>query len=321
MEAVETGGVTDNLIDTMTDGPPTAGHLPGPEVARYLPVTNRIDSHDYLMKMKGRPGRRDSVAVIPISGVLVYGEGSVDTAGSIDIADAIERARMTRGVRAIVLRIDSPGGDVRAGEAIRRAVEATRRDWNIPVVASLGDLAASGGYWIAVESDLILTRPETITGSIGVYSLSVTFEQALARWLGIRIDGWGTTPWSGMAHPGRSLDERTAALYEASVQDIDRMFRDLVSEKRGLDDQTVRELAGGIPWSGKRALEYGLADREGGLTDAVAAARELAGDEDLQVLYFDSFLDPREEMLSRLMWGATVQRRMFGSGLLRGYRN
>ena len=317
VDAVETGGVVEGIIEEQLAG---GDSLPS-EVSRYLPKTNRIDSFDYLMKMKGRPGNRDSVAVIPISGALVYGEGGAGTAGSVEITGAIERARMNRDVKAIVLRIDNPGGDVRAGEEIRRTVEETRRDWDMPVVASMGDLAASGGYWIAVESDLILTRRETITGSIGVYSLSVTFEQALSLWLGIRIDGWGTTPWSAMANPGRALDERAAALYAASVQDIDMMFRRLVSEKRNLGEDTVRDLAGGIPWSGKRALEYGLADREGGLNDAVAAARELADDTELQVLYFDSFLDPREEMLNRLMWGASAQRRLFRSGLRRGYRN
>jgi protease-4 len=177
----------------------------------------------------------------------------------------------------------------------------------------MGNLAASGGYWIAVESDLIVSRPETITGSIGVYSMSLSFEEALSKWLGVHIDGIGTTPWSGSSHPGRSLDERNASLYASGVRDIDGMFRTLVSDKRGLSPEDVDELAGGIPWSGKRALDNGLADVSGGLKQARESAAELAGMEDWNILYFEGAEDPGERILGRFLRGGQTGRMASGS--------
>lgn len=270
--------------------------------------SEQVDALDYVRKQYPKGNRGSIIAVVPVVGTLVYGEGGAGMAGSTDVVNAIISARDMPGVKAIVVRIDSPGGDVRAGEAVRRVLEETRSQWGLPVVASMSNLAASGGYWIAVESDLIVTRPETITGSIGVYSLSLNFEKALSQWLGIRIDGIGTTPWSGAGHPGRALDERTASLYEAGVADIDKMFQNLVAEKRDLSDEVVSSLAGGIPWSGKRALENGLADQSGGLAAARKSAADLAGLETWRTLYFDKSADPREQMLGRLLWGLRIKR-------------
>lgn len=267
----------------------------------------RVDALDYVFRTSFRNRGEAIVAVVPVVGTLVYGEGGSGMAGSRDVADSIRIARDTHGVKAIVLRIDSPGGDVRAGEEIRRVLEETRTVWKLPVVASMGNLAASGGYWIAVESDLIVTRPDTITGSIGVYSLSLSFEEALSKWLGVRIDGLGTTPWSGANHPGRTMDERTASLYAAGVGDIDSLFRSLVSTKRNISLDDLAPLAGGIPWSGKRALETGLADRSGGLNDARKAAAELAGLERWQSVYFEKGLDPGTRLLNRLLWGSRTR--------------
>lgn len=187
IDAVDTGGVVEDIL-----------------AERFGSDADRkIDALDYLRRLPAGVRGGSTVAVIPVVGALVYGRGGAGTAGSDDIIASIEAARNTPGVEAVLLRIDSPGGDVRAGEAVRRAVQETKIEWDMPVVASMGNLAASGGYWIALESDLIVTRPETITGSIGVYSLSVTFQEALKRWLGIRVDGYGTTPWSGSDHPDR----------------------------------------------------------------------------------------------------------------------
>jgi len=297
VDKIETGGVLKSLIESQF----------GSDESR------RIDALDYVGAEFHQAGKDGTVAVIPVVGTLVYGEGSAGNAGSSDIVQAISAAAETRDVKAIVLRVNSPGGDVRAGEDIRRALEKIRRDQGLPVVVSMGNLAASGGYWIAVESDLIVTRPETITGSIGVYSMSLSFEEALEKWLGVHIDGIGTTPWSGSAHPGRSLDERTASLYASGVRDIDGMFRSLVSEKRGLPEEDVAMLAGGIPWSGKRALQSGLADISGGLPQARESAAELAGMKDWNTLYFEGGADPGEKLLGRLLWGQRSMRGATGS--------
>ena len=305
VDLIETGGVLENLLDSQF----------GNDESR------RIDALDYVRSEYPRHGGKETIAVVPIVGTLVYGNGTASQAGSSDIAQAINNAADTRGVGAIVLRIDSPGGDVRAGEEVRRAVAKIKKDYGLPIVVSMGNLAASGGYWIAAESDLIVTDADTITGSIGVYSMSLSFEEALSRWLGVRIDGFGTTPWSGMENPGRSMDERTASLYASSVKDIDSMFRNLVAEKRGLTAEQVDELAGGIPWSGSRAVDLGLADTTGGLKEAREAAAELAGFSEWNVLYFDKKGDSREELLSRILWGkqggrASVSRSMWQTSIL-----
>ncbi len=287
VDTVETGGVLEGILsERFGDNP-----------------RRRIDALDYAARVFRGGAGAPKIAVIPVTGALVYGEGSAGTAGSDDIVGAVTAARELPGVAALVVRIDSPGGDVRAGEAVRRSLAETREKWGLPVVASMGDMAASGGYWIALESDLIVTRPETVTGSIGVYSLTMTFEKALRDWLGVRIDGVGTTPWSGGNHPGRSLDDRYASLYASGIKDIDMLFQGLVAEKRGLDEEAVASLAGGIPWSGGRAVASGLADKFGGLEEARKAAAELAGVEKWKSLYFEGPVDPRAELMGRLLWG------------------
>jgi len=289
VDAVETGGVFEAYLEAV------------------LGTSNQVDAIDYAERKYRRQRHGSSIAVVPIVGPLVYGEGRAGIAGSHDVIDAIDRARNTPNVKALVLRIDSSGGDVWAGESIRWAVEETRSKWNLPVVASLGDIAASGAYWIAIESDLIVTRPETITGSIGVFTIALSLEEALYKWLGVRIDGLGTTRWSGSGHLGRSLDERDYSLYSLAVADIDGFFRRIVAEKRGLSEEQVDELAGGA-WSGVRALDYRLVDEKGGGGDAIAAAAELAGLVRWHVMYFERELDYREALFGRLLWGNLARR-------------
>jgi len=289
VDAIETGGVLNAYLETVFGTP------------------KKLDAIDYVLWKYRRQRNWPTIAVVPVVGALKYGEGGAGITGSYDVIDAIDRARNTSRVKAVVLRIDSPGGDVWAGESIRRAVKETRSEWNLPVVASLGDTAASAAYSIAIESDLIVTRPETITGSIGVFSVALSFEEALSKWLGVRMDGLGTTHWSGIDHPGKSLDERYASLIELSVSDIDGHFRDIVAERRGLSEARVNELAGGA-WSGVRALDYHLVDESGGAGDARRAAAKLAGLTSWNVMYFERELDYREELLGSLLWGAQTRR-------------
>lgn len=282
VDAIETGGVLDARLKSV------------------LGDAKQVDAIDYVQRSRKGESQWPVIAVIPVVGPMVYGKGGPGMAGSYDVISAIERARDTPKVKAIVLRIDSTGGHVWAGELIRRALEETRREWDLPIVASLGDSAASAAYWIAIESDLILTSPETITGSIGVFSIALRFEEALSKWLNVRVDGVGTTHWPGAFHPGRSLDERVSSLFSLSVSDIDGLFRRIVAEKRGLPKARVDELAGGA-WSGLRALNYQLVDESGGGRDARKAAAELAGLTRWEVMYFERELDYGEELLGRLI--------------------
>jgi len=292
VDAIETGGTLDARLKLV------------------LGDTEQIDAIDYTLRVRRGEPRSPIIAVIPVVGPMVHGRGGPGIAGSYDVVNAIDRARNTPRVEAIVLRIDSPGGDVWAGELIRRALEETRKEWNLPIVASLGDSAASAAYWIAIESDLIITSPETITGSIGVFSIALSFEEALSKWLSVRVDGVGTTRWQGGFHPGRKLDERESSLFSLSVSDIDGFFRRIVAERRELPRSRVDELAGGV-WSGLRALDYHLVDESGGSRDAKMAAAELAGLTRWEVMYFEREVDYGEELFRRLLsrLGETAARR------------
>ena len=258
IDEVETGGVLKQRLDTV--------------FGEDNPYMDALDYRAGLKQLRSR----GIVAVVPIVGVLVSGTGvPYQETGSTDVLAALETAQSTSNVAAIVLRIDSPGGDARAAEDIRRGIQQIRNA--VPVVVSMGNYAASGGYWIAIESDAIFARPETVTGAIGVYAFSVTFEKGLADWLGVRFDGVGTTPWSGMGSIGQSMNDRMASIYNSSVMDVDILFRNLVAAKRGLSEDELNAVSGGMAWSGQQALNLGLVDMQGSLRDAVSHAADLAG--------------------------------------------
>ena len=145
------------------------------------------------------------------------------------------------------------------------------------VVASMGPVAASGGYWIATAADEIWASPTTITGSIGIFAVLPTVDRALARYLGVRLDGAGTTPWAGAVHPGRPLPPEIAEAIQLAIEDGYRDFITKVAESRELDVEFVDEIGQGQVWIGSDALVRGLVDELGGLEDAIEAAAELAG--------------------------------------------
>jgi protease-4 len=240
---------------------------------------NQIHHRDYLRATRRespeRPGDRQRVAQITIQGPIVDGYGDVGTAGGDQIAELLHEARRDDTVKAVLLRIDSPGGSVTASERIRRAVLALREAGK-PVVASMSSQAASGGYWVAMDSDEIWAYESTITGSIGVFGLWLSFEEGLRK-LGIRTDGVGTTPLAGGLRIDRALAPEVGRVFQASVNHIYNQFLDGVAAARDIDRQTVDTLAEGRVWSGSKALSLDLVDRIGGLHEAADRAAELAG--------------------------------------------
>ena len=214
-------------------------------------------------------------------------------------------------MKAVVLRVDSPGGSVFASQVIRDEVLALR-DAGKPVVASMSSTAASGGYWVSMSADRIVASPYTITGSIGVYGMITTFERSL-NYLGISTDGIGTTPWAGMLRADRTLSDEGRAMFQAS---IDRDYQDFVSyvaDGRGMDVIEADALAQGRIWTGSDAVENGLADELGELDDAVSIAAELAElDQDSTGRkFFEKTVDPAKQMLLDLMrqadsWGFDI---------------
>lgn len=215
------------------------------------------------------------VALIVVQGEIVDGPGMSGQAGGDAIAQMLEDARRDDKVAAVVLRVDSPGGSARASELIRREVVALRAAGK-PVVASMGTVAASGGYWVSMEADQIWAHPATITGSIGIFGLIPTISEPLEK-LGIHTDGVGTTPLAGAFRSDRPLSADVAAIFQSEVEKGYRDFVQGVASGRKLDVAKVESIAQGRVWSGVAAKELGLVDSFGGLDDAAQAAATLAG--------------------------------------------
>jgi protease-4 len=215
------------------------------------------------------------LALVVVQGEIVDGPGEVGQAGGETIADLLDQARRDKDVAGVVLRIDSPGGSAWASEQIRRAVDALRAVKK-PVVASMSSVAASGGYWVAMDADRIYAHESTVTGSIGIFGLIPTVDKPLER-LGVHTDGVGTTELAGSFRMDRPLSPQVAAIVQAQVEKGYQDFITGVSKGRKLPLEKVETIAEGRVWSGADAKTLGLVDEFGGLEDAAAAAAKLAG--------------------------------------------
>jgi protease-4 len=218
--------------------------------------------------------RTGQIGVVTVAGNIVDGAAGPGTAAGDTIAEHIEKGLRDRDLSALVVRIDSPGGSTTASERIRRAV-LDARSTGIPVVISMGSVAASGGYWIATAGDTILAEPETITGSIGVFGILPSFEGALTK-LGVGADGIKTTPLSGEPDLLRGPSPEADRLLQTGIEATYRRFLSLVSAARKLPVERVNEIAQGRVWDGGAARQLGLIDRFGSLEDAIAEAARRA---------------------------------------------
>ena len=225
-----------------------------------------------------------NVAVVTASGAIVDGSSQGQgTAAGDDIAAQLREAREDEDVKAVVLRVDSPGGSAFASEVMRDEVLKLKAAGK-PVMVSMGSLAASGGYWISANADRIFASPSTVTGSIGIFGFVPTFENSLAE-LGVYTDGVGTTPLSGFTATGLGpLPEQGATILQMSIEEGYDRFLTIVSEGRGMTKPEVDQVAQGRVWIGSAAIELGLVDEMGGLEDAAAAAAEAAGLEDYDLV-------------------------------------
>ncbi len=198
-------------------------------------------------------------------------------------------------MKAVVLRVDSPGGSAFASEVIRDAMAATRAE-GVPIVVSMGSVAASGGYWIATEADRVLALSTTITGSIGVYGIVPTVERSMEA-LGIYSDGVSTADISGIMQLDRAMTPQAEMVFQAGVDNIYTQFLALVAEARNSTPAEVHEIAQGRVWTGEQALELGLVDQLGDLNEAVKVAAELANLADYMVDYRRKPLSAYEQLL------------------------
>ena len=236
---------------------------------------NAIGGRDYMVARDRPITSGAGVAVVHVSGAIVDGEGAAGQAGGDAIATLIDEATADEDMKALVVRIDSGGGSATASEQIRLAM-LNARAAGMPVVASFGPAAASGGYWVGTGADVIYASSTTITGSIGVFGIIPTFERTLGE-LGISTDGVGTTPFSGQPDIAGGLNDPTRALIQSSVADTYRRFVALVAHARSLPVAEVERIAEGRVWSGARARELKLIDNFGDLETAVLEAARRSG--------------------------------------------
>ncbi|EKE86964.1 signal peptide peptidase SppA [Idiomarina xiamenensis] len=240
---------------------------------------------------------RDQIAVIVARGSIVPGYQKPGMIGGDSTAEQLRDARLNKHTKAVVFRIDSPGGSGFASEKIRQQVLELKRA-GIPVVVSMSSVAASGGYWIAADADEIFAAPTTITGSIGVFGVVMTFEDSLAQ-IGVHSDQVNTTELSGMTTV-KALNESQQEMFQLSVESAYEQFINLVANARGMTPAAVHEIAQGRIWTGRQALELGLVDELGGFDDAVAKAAELAAIDSYRLQTYQPELTAREQFIAEL---------------------
>ncbi len=236
---------------------------------------NSILLKDYLKvssPVRDRSG--SAVGIVYVAGDIVDGKAPPGVAGGDTIADLISEAMANDDIKALVVRIDSPGGSVSGSERIRQAIIDAKAE-GLPIIASMGPVAASGGYWVSTAADEVFAEPSTITGSIGVFAIIPTFAKTLEK-LGIGADGVKATPYSGQPNVLEGLNPATKLLLQASVDDVYRRFTGLVAKSRHLTPARVDEIGQGRVWAGGTAHQLGLVDHLGGLDAAIAAAARRA---------------------------------------------
>jgi protease-4 len=234
---------------------------------------NRIKLQSYIAD-RSADAADGPIGVVTIAGTIVDGKAPDGTAGGESIAETIEAGMQQGGLKALVVRVDSPGGSVLASERIRQAILAAKAE-KLPVVVSMGSVAASGGYWVATPADYIFAEPSTITGSIGVFGILPSFQGSLQK-LGLGADGVKTTPQSGEPDVLKGPSPEVSRLLQASVESIYRRFLGIVSESRRKPPAEIDRIAQGRVWDGGTARQLGLVDGFGGMEEAIAKAAQLA---------------------------------------------
>jgi len=250
---------------------------------------------DYTAK-SGSDSAKDRVAVLYAYGDIVSGEGSTDQIGSEKISRELRKLRGDDRVKAIVLRVNSPGGSALASDIIWREVELTKKVK--PVVVSMGDYAASGGYYIAAAADSIFAEKTTLTGSIGVFGVIPNMKNLFNNKLGLHFDGVKTGKYADMmTAPDRPLTAEETVIIQAEVNKTYQTFLTRVADGRKLSVAAVDSIAQGRVWTGEQALGLGLVDRIASLDQAIAAAAQKAKIKDYRVLRYPALKEPFSALL------------------------
>jgi protease-4 len=275
----------------------------------------QIDFRDYLHATRLAAGRstegEGDVGVIVASGMIVDGETPPGTVGSDSMIELIRQARDDDDIRAVVLRVDSGGGSQFASDLILSELKLLR-DAGKPLIVSMGDIATSGGYLISLAAEEIWANPDSVTGSIGVVAALPVADRTLEK-IGIRLDGIGTTRYSGDFSPLGGLSPEAQEIIQLSVDSSYRRFLAQVAEGRSMSVEDVEPVAGGRIWTGRDARRLGLVDKLGGLDAAIESAAARAGLEDeYTVRYLEQPIDFGDALAIRFLTGVSGLTQRFG---------
>ncbi|MGX3013445.1 signal peptide peptidase SppA [Ursidibacter sp. B-7004-1] len=280
-------------------------------------VYRHIDFFDYVASLTDRfdVTGKNKIAVVNVEGEITWGESDESSAGSDTIVKLLQQAQDDETIQGVILRINSPGGSAMASELIRQQAEALQQAGK-PVIASMGGMAASGGYWIAATSDKIIASPSTLTGSIGIFGLAVTFEKT-AKKLGISEDGVSTSPLASQSAL-KSLPKEQGEVIQISIENGYDRFLELVSRGRKMDKATVDKVAQGQVWLGTSAFEKGLVDQLGDFDDAYAIMAEIInqkrqaeGKPAIEKFETQWLIEHQDDFLSQIMRDFKMQSKVY----------
>ncbi len=264
----------------------------------YLQVSSKAYSSLTKASPKKSEVSKNKVAVVIAAGSILDGSQPPGSIGGDSTSKLIRKATNDKSVKALVLKVDSGGGSAFASDVILTALEEFKATGR-PIITSMGSVAASGGYMIALAADEIWATPTTITGSIGIFGMLPTFDRSLDK-LGLHIDGTGTTKLSGALTAGRALDPEVARIFQASIEHGYDDFIGKVAQGRNMSKEAVDKIARGRVWFAKDALEIGLVDKIGSFEEAVEAAASLAELDNYQIKYIKPELSFTEQLVVNL---------------------
>jgi len=254
-----------------------------------------IDINDYAKNNTDSGTSKNKIAVIYANGEISGGEGNDNQIGSERISRAIRKARLDDDIKAIVIRVNSPGGSALASDVIWREIVLTKKEK--PVIASFGDVAASGGYYIGCAADSIFVQPNTITGSIGVFGLIPNFQNLMTNKLGITFDGVKTGQYADIMATNRPMTAGERFIIQNELNRIYSGFVSRVAEGRKKSKAYIDSIGGGHVWIGTDAVQIGLADRIGSFNDAINAAAKKAKIKDFKVTEYPDVIDPLKSLM------------------------
>jgi len=304
--AAKNAGLADTLGDKVAFGKRVAA-LTGTDPWSDRPGAYATTELEPWLADKPLDDDGEAIGVVTIAGEIVDGDAGPGTAGGERIAKVLDEA-LEDDLKGLVVRVDSPGGSVLASEEIRRAI-LRHKAKGIPIAVSMGNLAASGGYWVATPGQRIFAEPETITGSIGIFAVIPTFERAGAKW-GVTADGVKTTPLSGEPDLVGGLSPEADSIVQGYVEDGYADFIRRVAQARKLTPARVDEIGQGRVWDGGTARQIGLVDQYGGLKDALAwvAAQAKLGEGEWHAEYLGEDGRSSDTLLRRLLLGESAKR-------------